>query len=166
MFIMCFMWLVLVPGVVLMGQCFRRTPMMGRELLMPVERAAYLRQMGLAAALSHVKVWAAVGAVLTLWWVIAAGHPFHFAAFTFALLVSAAWQFFVFGVAVWSARRRSLAPIVMTLMFGGQVPLTVFFESPMGDGLSVALAATVLLGILGLLLTWAAYRRWLVADFD
>ena len=140
--------------------------MMGRELLMPVERAAYLRQIGLAAALSHVKLWAAVGAVLTLWWVIAAGHPFRLAAFTFALLVSAAWQFFVFGIAVWSARRRSLAPIAMAFILGGQVPLTLFFESPMGEALYVAIAASAFLGILGLLLTWAAYHRWLVADFD
>jgi len=89
---------------------------------------------------------------------------------TNATAFTALAHIWLFGLAVWLLRFRSIVLILMVFSFAfipTMAPL-VFLEAPLPFTQwqpFIALYGGLLAGI-GLLLTWRAYRRWLVADFD
>ena len=149
----------------------RRGFLLSRESLLCVDRPTYLKQVGAAVAISQLQTWlfSSVG-ILGLSW-LTTGEAFS-SRVAFPLLFSALLQPWFFGVAVWCLRLRS--PIPFLVAYAVFVPATVFpvismmAFAPATSGRPVVLALLVaaILAIFGLLLTWHAYRRWLVIDFD
>jgi hypothetical protein len=145
---------------------------LGREALLPVERIAYIRQLGLAAAASHFALWAGIGGTLVLWWLVAGPQPLPLSLLAIMLLYSAAFQIAAFGLSTWAARFRASTagtPVLFALFVGAQVLQLRWVQAwslGLPGQLREVLAISGVLAGFGLLATWDAYRRWLVADFD
>ncbi len=167
-------FLIFMPAVMSITQLIGRKLALVYELLMPVERTAYLRQVGAAAAIIQFQIWVANSVGVVLWWLIAAKQAPQFIPMANLLIASALWQVWIFGVIVWAVqlarnRFRLWAGLVPLLALVVSIVLTsVMYEPPLAElwrmGLPVAVAA--LFAAVGVLLTWHAYRRWLVTDLD
>ncbi len=161
--------LAFIPAIIAaMGMLQWRPFKLTHELLLPVERKSYIRQLGTAAALSHFHLWAGMSMALALWWLLVGPRPLQLALLGGVLAFSAAIQVAAFGVLVWVARYRSAARrffLVMTFFFGAFTAFIGQHVQTRGT-LPSKLWITGVLFVLGLLITFDAYRRWLVADFD
>ena len=136
---------------------------------MCVDRATYLKQVGMAAALSQLQMWLGPTAVFVFWYRLVAQQPLS-ATVASVLALSALSQPWFFGLGIWLLRFRS--PILfflgwgvsfhalMVAMIGTELAPVLIFQR------SVVLPAAAIFAVLGLILTWHAYRRWLVTDFD
>jgi hypothetical protein len=171
--ILLWFFLIVIPGGVSSGQWQSRK--LGYELSMPVERGAYLRQVGAAAAIHHFQSWGSACIGVALWWLIIAKQALPIIPIANLLVASALWQIWSFGAIVWTVwltRNRSriagilaatLAAILAIILIGVQC------KSPLRDELpriGFLVAAAALFAAVGVLLTWHAYRGWLVADLD
>ena len=152
-----------LPMVATMTVIPRRTGMFGRELLMPVDRKSYIRQLGAAVALNHFQLWGGASIALALWYLLTNINPqTQHATFSGMLAFSGAFQVGAFGILVWTAQYCSRwlnALAMMSLLMAAPVfgvGLVTF--PPVWIGGAIALA--------GLLITFDAYRRWLKTDFD
>jgi hypothetical protein len=160
------------PMSALWAALWRRQTNTQYEFLLPVDRKAHLRQLGMAAAISQLQLWAgmSVGAILP-WALGGVRDPFP-PALAGVLVFSALSQIWLFGVAVWFLRYRSRALAVTGLMLGVyscMIPAVMMLRpGPTGDcryGDTVLWGAAIA-AVLGVLLTYGAYRRWLVTDLD
>lgn len=162
-------WLVLVPAASL-GQFYQRRQVIGHELLMPVTRKAYFRELGLAALLAQFQLWSAAAVATVLWWLIAARQAVPITTIMGILVFSALLQVALFAAALWLARYPLLFPGLLALVMVGFVPIiaAVAATSPwFAERPYVAWSAAVaVFAALDLILTWGAYRRWLAADFN
>ncbi len=160
---------VMVPAIVSIGRARMRVPMLAHELLKPVERGPYLRQLGLAMLLTQLQFWAAtsigfaVSGLLPIW------EPLSLVLLADGLVISAALQAYTFGAAIWSARpgRQSLAsvgPLWGLIVFAMCTQMLIACHRT--PPVSAAVLTGAFLLAVGILLTWAGYRRWLVTDFD
>jgi hypothetical protein len=153
--------------------------------VLPVERPAYLRQFGLAAALSHLQVWAAMTLALGLLFLLfpaarASDWPITFPEM---VAISGLYQIWSFGACVALARHPiGIGAIFAMACIAPQIPLYVcsfrefrriqdFQLRGAGEPITVdwprgTLWVLGFLAILGVLLAWRAYRRWLLADID
>jgi hypothetical protein len=162
-------WLILMPTVSL-GQLYQRMQVIGHELLMPVTRKAYFRELGLAALLAQFQLWSAAAVATGLWWLVAARQAVPIATIIGILAFSALLQVTLFAAALWLARYPLLFPGLLVLLAVGFVPIIAaatgasawFAERPYAAW-SAAVAA---FAALDLILTWGAYRCWLAADFN
>ncbi len=163
--------LVLLPGVVILTALARRTRTMSHELCMPVERKTYLRQLGAAAALSHLQLWLGMSAATVLGWMFSAGEPPAYAEVAGVLAFAGLFQVWFFGVGAWwaaSRHSRTVLVVIITLtlivvhLF---VPL-VWIGLQEAGWRAFQLPIAALFAIFGVLLAADAYRRWLAADFD
>jgi len=163
--------LALMPAVATMGVFQSRTLKLGRELLLPVPRTSYIRQLGTAAALSQFQLWAGMSLGFLLSLLLTSPRPLQLAVLAGVLASSAAFQVAAFGLLAWVARYRTpVLPglVVMALLMAAQsVQMGWTLRSPGQSHMPYHLiwVATVI-AVLGLLITWDAYRRWLVTDFD
>ena len=147
---------------------------MGRALLLPIQRKTYIRQLGTAAALSHFQLWAGMALVLTLWRLLIGPQPLPWSVLAGVLAFSAAFQVAAFSVVVWTARYRLRAVGWFSVMLLLAAVLSVveirwirsLLVTLPGKLPSDAFWMAGILALLGLLITWDAYRRWLVTDFD
>jgi hypothetical protein len=165
-FLLTFM-LAFIPSTAAMGKWIIRCRSLGRELMLPVARVAYVRQLGLAAAASLFQVWGGMAIAAILWWQTLAAQPMRFDAAVRMLAVSALCQFWMFGVLAWFARYRSQGAYTLGMM-GAMIPaqmLAAFSNEAMISVGFWAFPAAGVMAVLGLLITWDAYRRWLRADF-
>jgi hypothetical protein len=148
------------------GLKFRWFP---HELMMPVSRKAYLRQQGTAAAIAQFQVWIAMSAASILWILTAAKEP-RPVLLADAMAFSALSQIWLFGLTVWIIRFRSRVLSIVGLFIGlysTMMPMMMLDAPvPLDQWRLILPSIGVLLAILGLLLTWRAYRRWLVTDID
>lgn len=171
-------WLIACPSFVSLGQLARRNYLLAYEIMLPVERRTYLKQVGMAAAISCLRTWGGMYAAFMLWWITAALEPLQIGLVVNVLACSALAQVGLFGIGLclsWLAKRDS--PQMLLVVVGAiwgvfSLPmLTVAHmlnESPL-PGLGnflVPPASAALFAMFGLLLTWFVYRRWLVEDFD
>lgn len=158
---------------VAMGMLQWRTFKLSRELLLPVARRDYIRQLGAAASVSVFQIWIGTSVALTLWWLLVGPRPISIALFGGALAYSAAFQVVFFGVMAWVSRYRSKIlgiAVLLTIFFVSQIltQLSQFRrivaspEQLLHDVLWIAGVITVF----GVLITIDAYRRWLRAEFD
>jgi len=77
------------------------------------------------------------------------------------------FQLWFFGVNVWLLRFPSPIAFSAGLVVSFQVTAIaaiVSLEKP--STAAVVFVAAAIFAVLGLILTWDAYRRWLVTDFD
>ena len=112
----------------------QRTPTLARELLMPVTRSAYLRQLGGAAALNQLQLWAAMSTVAVACVLVTGNDGPPLATILDLLVISGLSQIWLFGVAVWWTRCQScllgllvglvaiFEPIVLIGMLWGGLP--------------------------------------------
>ena len=167
-------WLIVVPSFRSVARC-----PFGYEIMLPVERRTYLKQAGMAVAISCLRTWGGMVTAFMLWWVTYALEPLRFGLVVNVLACSVLAQVGLFGIGRWLAllaKPDSSSQIMLCLVVGafwavlGPPMLLVghmLHESPPGLGnLLLPLAGTGLFAMFGLLLTWFTYHRWLVADFD
>ena len=107
-------------------------------------------------------------AVSVLWWCWVVQQPLSVTV-AYVLAFSALSQPAFFGLNVWLLRFRSPIPVFL----GWMVFFPVFAFATVGIELGpassewpIVLLVAAIFAVLGLILTWHAYRRWLVADFD
>jgi hypothetical protein len=155
-----------MPAMVVGIALSRRRKRLPCESLLCVNRATYLRQVGMAAALNQLQVWVSMTAVFVLWFWWMAERPISVTA-AFALPISAFFQLWFFGLNVWLLRFRSPLAFCTGFVVSFQVTAMaaiVSLEEPVAAWIVLVVAA--IFAVLGLVLTWDAYRRWLVTDFD
>ena len=145
-------------------------PMLGRELLLPVDRPSYVRQLGMAAAVVQLKLWAGMSVGFTLWLFLTARQSLSFTDLAFVLGIYTLLQPLFFGVGVWFLRYRNLGMQIGGLtgaLYVSMIPAALYAApGPLDIWRYSALPVAGIIAVFGLLLTWDAYRRWLVADFD
>ena len=170
-------WLIACPSFTSLSQLTRRTYLLGYGIMLPVKRRSYLKQVGMAVAISCVRTWGGMCAAFMLWWITAASEPLRLGLVVNVLACSGLAQVGLFGMVLclaWLARRESpqrlrlLLPLVVGAI-GGVLALPTI--ALVGVALSVGsflvpLAGAALFAMFGLLLTWFAYHRWLVADLS
>jgi hypothetical protein len=147
-----------------------RMPMLGRELLLPVDRRDFVRQIGMAALLVQLRIWAGMSAGIALWMAITAGEALSISALASLLAIFTLLQPWFFGVGAWLMKYRSVHAIVFGFMMAiylSFVPCVLSAAtSPYSSWSYATLPLAAVIGILGLLLCRGAYRHWLTADFD
>jgi hypothetical protein len=166
--------LAIFPIPTLLGQFVQRQGMAGRELLLPVERGLYLRQLGTAAAISQLHCWSAASVAALFWWLVVARESVSGSAIAGMILIGALSQVWLFAGAVWFMRLRhrtmAVVPVVLVAFATGiLLPIVTngFTAAPrLAEWRGFIWTAAGFLTLFGTFLIWAAYRRWLVADFD
>jgi hypothetical protein len=166
---MIYLWPVLFSSFVSFERLRRKKPFLSRDLLMPVKRDAYLRQLGMATVESYlVDRGACMAVLILLTFTTAVKLPPELLAYIIAFYALS--QIWFFGLEVWllSFRSTGLAYVILSFaVFPTIAPLVVLLApfTPTKWRL-LALLMGGLLACFGMLLTWRAYRRWLVTDFD
>ena len=159
-FLPCF----LIPAFLTVGTRIWRADVMPYEIMMPVKRSAYLRQVGLTFAVKLFRLWLGIAVATVCWLLVAAPKSVHPSEIAGCFVVSASCQVWVLGVAVLFARIRDISaaqvgtPMIVFGVLGIAAQLTTWQWTPW------LIAGTF--SLLGLLLMYAAYGRWLVADID
>jgi hypothetical protein len=152
--------------LVIIKLAFAEKRFLSRELMMPVRRDSYLKQVGMLFANILFTSWGVMIAVSIVDISTKAAKPgleFLIYSVSYSLMI----QIWLFGLAIWIISfRSSIMPfIIMFIAFIFSVRNIPALEGQvMFPWSSFILGA--LLACLGLLLTWRGYRRWLVADFD
>jgi hypothetical protein len=164
LFFISFIWPVLVPALSLAGLSERKQSMC-RDLMLPVDRRTYLKQLGESILLAQFQLWSAAGAATLVWWLIAARQAVSAAVVASLLTLSAGLQFTVFGGVLWIARYPAVLFLFIPIAL---IPAVTLLCAPgIEEHPYAALAAAaVLLAVLTVLMIRSAYRRWLVMDFD
>lgn len=139
-------------------------------MLLPVDRRTLVRQVGAAAAIDQLGFWASMGACMALCAWFADPKAFSVADFAVLLGVFTLLQFWFFGVGAWFARYRSFGMWVGGNVLGCYVLIAAgaicAATGPLIPWRYMGFSLGGILALSGLLLTYDAYRRWLVADFD
>jgi hypothetical protein len=162
----CWVYAVLFPSFMVAGGFGQRMHGLGRELLLPVQRAAYLRQLGLAAAVSVIQWWLAITATFALWAFVFAPGSIDISLLAGLIVASALVQIPLFGVLAWLARYRSAAVCITLATLAGMLVGIGFGVAPhvSGQTRELLLYGAGISAVLGLPITWDAYRRWLVTE--
>jgi hypothetical protein len=146
-----------------------RTPTLAYELLLPVTRSAYLRQLGAAAALNQLQVWAAMSAVAIACWPLFGRANQPFILLVNLLVLSGLSQIWLFGVAVWWTRCRSMIMGVLVVILGVAQPLLLIglqAADPRAEWWYAAWFVAGLFALFGQMLLHNAYRRWWSTELD
>ncbi|MEN6557165.1 MAG: hypothetical protein ABFC54_03190 [Thermoguttaceae bacterium] len=149
----------------------RRTRSMTYEMLMPVARRDYLKQVATAAAIQQFWLWLWGAGIIVAWFCLFASPKNIGGLIGAVLLISDLAQVWIFGLAACFFRYRSPMFVflgMMVAMYPLVIPMVLYFgPSPSIVASRPFLLAWIgLLALLGVLLTWWAYHRWLVADID
>ncbi len=162
-------FLTVIPPCMALAALTRRTRTIGHELCMPVDRKTYLRQLGAAAALSHLQLWLGVSLATVLWWMLAVGGRPAYADMARVLAFAGLFQVWFFGVGAWAARYRSrsvLVVIIATIIMAAHLFMPFLLFSPAADDLrSFRLPIAALFAIFGVWLAYDAYHRWLMMEY-
>jgi hypothetical protein len=179
-----FFWLFLIgliacPSVMSLSQLISRNYLLGYEIMLPVERRTYLRELVMAFAVSQLRIWGGMYAGFMLWWFTAAQERLQFGLMANVLACSALAQVGLFGVGLciisWAKPHSPQMVItafgaIMGALVSALIAWTATLRGvsplPALRGSLWPLACAGLFAMFGLLLTWLAYRRWLVRDFD
>ncbi|MEN6407121.1 MAG: hypothetical protein ABFC77_11695 [Thermoguttaceae bacterium] len=146
----------------------RRTHSMAYEMLLPVSRRDYVKQVAMAAAVQQFQLWLYSGVVLVACFLFFVQKP-SVSLIVAGWFISALAQIWMFGLAAWFFQYRSPRLVIWGMLLASYpliVPMRMYFtpEPGMVAYRPILLALIGLLTLLGVLLTWWAYRRWLVAD--
>jgi hypothetical protein len=157
----------MIPITMAIALAIAKKDYLSHELMMPVRRDAYLKQVGMLFANIQFTWWGmmiAVSIVDISTKAVKPGPELLIYSFFYSLMI----QVLLFGLAIWIFSFRSInivTPLIMLIAFIFSVRNIPDLERQvMFPWWSLILGA--LLACLGLLLTWWGYRRWLVADFN
>jgi hypothetical protein len=161
---------LMLPTLMVAGVLwYRRNHCLPYESLLCVDRAAYLRQAGAAAALNQFLLWLCMAAGMSIW-LLGVARDMPLAEVVSWLALSALAQPWLFGLCVWSLRFRSqMGSFVFALfvaMLMGAAGVMMAADSPLKTSRAIVLGVAAVFALLGVLLAWHAYRRWLATDFD
>ena len=147
----------------------RKKPFLSHELMLPVERDAYLKQLGMAAVESQLVEWGTSMAALFLV-IFTTALELRVELLAYTIAYSALAQIWFFGVGVWLHRFRSIVlPWIIGPLFTfipASTPLIALHAPFLSRWRPLILPIGVLLACLGMLFAWRAYRYWLITDFD
>lgn len=150
-----------------LGLWRRKSFDIARESLMAVDRAAYFREVGLAAMLTQLQFWTPMAALVTVLGLCTLGPltPHSVATDACLLAVSALSQPWLFGLTVWLLRFRSPLPAAVGGFLAFEVCVTglLLIVGPIQEGWIVLFVMAVF-AVAGLVLAWDAYRRWLSVE--
>ncbi len=138
------------------------------KFMLPVNRATYLKQVGMAAALNQLQLWIGMSVAIVLWQQLVASQaaPFMMDALIYSFLC----QIGLFGLAVWLIRLRKPSLILLVGMVLIQLVVCpmmfIMTPGPWASCRHVVLWAAAGFAAFGLLAARDAYRRWLVTDLD
>jgi hypothetical protein len=141
------------------------------ESLFPASRQEFVRETGAAMGLCILKLWLSSAAVALIGMGIISPHEFQKYAMNLAaiVMVSAAGQFYIFGMIVWGLRLRNGICSVIALGMGlaGSMP-ALAMQMPDKTPLNLAHAGLWIAALLGVggLVTLDAYRRWVRTEMD
>lgn len=158
----------LIPAFVAIGFFNVKNRFIAQDLMMPVRRDSYLKELGMSFASSQFIVWAVIMAV-SITWMCTATEKTSPDSLAYATTYSIMMQIWMFGLAAWILSFRSvyLTFIIMNIaVIFTATPILAFEEKILMQWRSFILLFGGLLAAVGLLLTWWGYRRWLVADFN
>ncbi len=165
--------LTFCPVVVSAGGWNERTRALARELLMPVGRSDYLRQLGAAAGLTQLQLWGTMSVAAILCMLTIAEPTSQFVAIANLLVISGLSQIWLFGMIVWWTRCRSMILGILAIILAVAEPLflnIVLAPIEAGGGLAEWQYATWsvagLFALFGVLLLRNAYRRWWLTELD
>jgi len=152
-----------------LGLLWNKITFLSHELMMPVRRDAYLKQLGINAAVIQLVIWGASIASIILV-MFTSTRELHPELLAYAITLSALAQIWIFGLAVWLFHFRSIVLIVVVFSIAlilTSAPLAVL-TSPLTPTQWRPLLLLVggLFACFGLLLTWRSYRRWMITDFN
>jgi len=148
---------------------FTRAPMLGYESLLPVERRAYVQQMGLALLWSQTRILLLSAGLCLACLALVSRQPLMPDVIALLIAIYALWQVWSFGVFAWFLQYRTPWAWMGGMMLGVVVMPPLLAVAAEGHAIETRL---IVLGIgaalagAGLLLAWAAYRRWLQIDLD
>ena len=142
-----------------------RISTINHELLFPINRTQYMKQLGAAMIFFHLQLWVGVMLALTLWAILVSWQ--WSTLLIIAVVLSAAFHGCAFGVAVWSAGFRSqpFGVFLGTLTVPIGVMVFACLQILQQEWL-VIISVAMFLAMVGIMASYAAYRRWLVADLD
>jgi len=147
---------------------YRRTLWGQYECLLPVDHASYIRQSGLAAVLSQFQYWFICAAIIVLFQQVV--FPGYISLLMKLLACSFLCQIGLLGMVAWLLRLRSTHQIAsgFIILLPAVIAISFFVGMEQGqtDSWRVLFWAAGGFAVMGLLLAWDAYRRWLVTDFD
>ena len=160
---------MLVPGQAL-GWLMWHTRVMPHELMLPVNRRAYVQQFVMALALGYFQLWGVLCIATLLWWLVAVAPSAPLTYLGAVAMAGLLVQIALFGVItlVWSVTSSRAVQVAAFMICVFASTLCVFrrcddFHFQLQSGtLPLALCAAAL----GVLFSYIAYRRWLAADFD
>ena len=157
-----------MPVFVVNKQFEVKSRFMARDLMMPVIRDAYLKQLGMSFATSHFILWGGFLTVSVLWIFTESTKPGP-ELLIFLISYSLMIQIWLFGLATWILSFRSInvtIPIMFITAILSAMPINLipFNAQTMIQWRHFIMPLGCLLATTGLLLTWWGYRRWLVAD--
>lgn len=157
----------LLPIVLVNRQFNEKSRFMALDLMMPVRRDAYLKQVGMSFATSHFIQWGVYMTVTVLLMFTSVARPtpeFLIISISYSLMI----QIGLFGLVIWIRSFRSTLMNFLVLI-AALILVMLTFMSAFKPQMMIPrwpLILGALLACLGLLLTWWGYRRWMVADFD
>jgi hypothetical protein len=163
---------LLMPAVFSAAQLEQRVHWTRYELHLPVGRAAYVRQVGAEAALCQIQCWGAMIVAIFLWWLLFAAKSAAWGEIIRMSLGVTMLQVWMFGTVAWAVRhKRVFISFVVIGLIAVLVSLSFMTDRESTERSWSALWAFIvplsgLLAAIGVLMTWAAYRRWLVTDID
>ena len=136
------------------------------DLMMPVRRDAYLKQVGMSLLSSHFILWGVFLVVSVLWTFIDPVKPAP-EFLIFLIFYSLIIQIWLFGLAVCIISFRSGSITILIMAFVSTLSaMPINMMAFKAQRIPIILMSGGLLAVIGLLLTWWSYRRWLAADFD
>jgi len=160
--------LIFLPGLLAIGVAYRRPVSMSAQLCLPVARREFLKQLGVATAVSCLEMWLIAVAPLLLSYAFA-GPRAQLADIGRVLALSLLNLVWYFGMVVWFGRfrsPRSLLPLGALGLALALAMLAFLYFGQMTQSRSFQVSGAVAVATIGALLAIDAYRRWLVTDLE
>ena len=135
---------------------------------MPVRRNAYLKQVGMSFAANQFIQWGAFITVTILLMFLSDAKPtpeFIIISISYSLMM----QIWFFGLAIWVSSIGSTAMNFLYFFAAYFMLMVIMIISGFNAQITVPWSSLIVaasFAVLGLLLTWWGYRRWMVADLD
>jgi hypothetical protein len=159
----------IVPGLVVGAIWPRRWYALADESLRPHSRRSFIREQGAAMAAEYASVWGWITLLTCGLGLMLGDWRDTLPKMLLALPLIASGQLLTFGVIVWVMRYRAgwlvIVPMLLSLLIA--LPLMIAGGMIVDRGsVFLSMAGTVWLLLMASAVTFDAYRRWLVTEFD
>jgi hypothetical protein len=157
-----------IPILMVNKQLKAKQGFFSRELMLPVRRDAYLKQVGMLCAYRLFIFWGVMIIVSTVFLFIKTEKPDH-EFIIYSISCSLMMQIWFFGLAVWLSSFRSSiisSLIVFIALIFSFISIHALEGKIMISWQQFVMPMGCFLEAIGLLLAWWGYRRWLASDFD